>query len=93
MEEVHTVMGIKKVNTTAYHPQSDDLIERFNRTLTSMLAKTVQRMAKIWNKRLPYILFAYWSSLHELTRESPFLLMYGCDPRLPAEAILIPTQT
>ena len=34
-------MGIRKVNTSAYHPQSDGLVERFNRTLTDMLAKSV----------------------------------------------------
>ena len=30
---------MKKVNTTAYHPQTDGLVENFNRTLRSMLAK------------------------------------------------------
>ena len=39
MEEVYRLMGIHKVTTTAYHPQTDGLVERFNRTLTDMLAK------------------------------------------------------
>ena len=38
--EICKVMGIKKVNTTAYHPQSDGLVERFNQTLLDMLSKT-----------------------------------------------------
>ena len=38
-----TVMGTKKVNTTAYHPQTDELVERFNHTLTDMLAKTAKK--------------------------------------------------
>ena len=29
------------------------------------------------------MLFAYGASLQELTKESPFYLLYGCDPRLP----------
>lgn len=37
--EVSKVMVIHKVNTNAYHPQSDGLVERFNRTLTEMLSK------------------------------------------------------
>ena len=41
MQAVCEVMGVHKVNTTAYHPQTDGLVERFNRTLTDMLAKTV----------------------------------------------------
>ena len=39
MKEMCGVLGMKKINTTAYHPQTDGLFERFNRTLTSMLAK------------------------------------------------------
>ena len=39
MQEVCSVLGVKKVNTTAYHPQTDGLVERFNRTLINMLAK------------------------------------------------------
>ena len=43
LRELCTVIGIKKVNTTAYHPQTDGLVERFNRTLTGMLAKTSEK--------------------------------------------------
>ena len=59
MQAVCEVMGVHKVNTTAYHPQTDGLVERFNRTLTNMLAKTVERSGRDWDARLPYVLFAY----------------------------------
>ena len=36
---VCAVMGIKKVNTTAYHPQTDGLVERFNCTLLKHAGK------------------------------------------------------
>ena len=39
MTEVCKLAGIKKLNTTSYHPQTDGMIERFNRTLTDMIAK------------------------------------------------------
>lgn len=42
MTEVEELLGSHRVNTTAYHPQTDGLVERFNRTLTTMLAKTVR---------------------------------------------------
>ena len=29
------------------------------------------------------MLFAYRASLQESTKESPFYLLYGCDPKLP----------
>ena len=52
-------MGIHKVSTTAYHPQTDGLVERFHRTLTAMLAKTTSPGGLDWDKRLPYVLFSY----------------------------------
>ena len=39
MQEVCEVSGMQKLNTTAYHPQADGLVENFNRTLRAMLAK------------------------------------------------------
>ena len=43
IQEVCKVMGLRKVNATAYHPQGDGLVERFNRTLIEMLSKTVKQ--------------------------------------------------
>ena len=59
MEEVYRLIGIHKVTTTAYHPQTDGLVERFNCTLTDMLAKTVELNGRNWDERLPYVLFAF----------------------------------
>ena len=90
MHEVYQLMGIQKTNTTAYHPQTDGLVERFNRTLTDMLAKTVEAQGHDWDERLPYVLFAYRASLQESTKESPLFLLYGRDPRLPTEQAMSP---
>ena len=57
--EVYSLMGMHKLNTTAYHPQTDELVERFNRTLTDMLAKTVKANGRDWDQHLPFVLFAY----------------------------------
>ena len=94
MKEVENLLGFHKVNTTAYHPQTDGLVERLNRTLTTMLAKTTERgsRGKDWDRHLPYVLFAYRASQQESTLESPFFLLYGRDSRLPTEIALSPTN-
>ena len=93
IKEVCELMGIHHLNTTAYHPQTDGLVERFNCTLTSMLAKTVAANGADWDEKLPYVLFAYRAAAQESSQESPFFLMYGRDPRLPTEtALSVPTE-
>ena len=93
IEDIYKLMGIHKVSTTTYHPQMDGLVERFNRTLTDMLAKTVDKSGRDWDRHLAHILFAYRVSPQESTCESPFFLLYGRDARLPTEAALTHPKT
>ena len=86
------LMGYHKINTTAYHPQTDGLVERYNRTLTSMLAKTVSKSGPEWEEQLSYALFTYRASQQASTQKSPFYLFYGWDPRLPVPNALSPQQ-
>ena len=55
MKEIVKILGIHQTNTTAYHPQTDGLVEQFNRTLITMLAKTstAKKGGRDWDKRLP----------------------------------------
>ncbi len=68
-------------------------MECFNRTLIPMLAKMVEGAGKDWDQRLLYVLFSYRASQQPLTRESPFFVLYGRDPRLPDEDVLSPMKT
>ena len=36
---MYALLGTKKLNTTSYHPQCGGMVERFNRTLKTMLGK------------------------------------------------------
>ena len=71
MQEVCEVLGVKKINTTAYHPQTDGLVERFNRTLTSMLSKRLERNGSDWDIHLPFTVFAYRTAVQESTIRVP----------------------
>ena len=39
--EMCKVLPIKKTRTTPYHPQSDGMVERFNKTLVRMLKSSI----------------------------------------------------
>ncbi|GFT53667.1 transposon Ty3-I Gag-Pol polyprotein [Trichonephila clavipes] len=45
--------------TTAYHPQTNGLTERFNKTLADMLSMYVDVEQKNWDEILPFVTFAY----------------------------------
>jgi hypothetical protein len=59
-----------------YHPQGDDMVERFNCTLLQMLRTYVHQQSE-WEQHLPLVLFAYRSATHPSTGFSPFELMFG----------------
>ena len=72
MQDVCRLLHIDKTRTTAYHPQSDGLVERLNRTLLSMLAATVHEHPGDWDKKLRLVCMAYNTSVHQSTGFSPF---------------------
>ena len=86
--ELCSLLGIKKINTSGYHPQTDGLVEKFNSTLQNMIAKSTDPNGMEWDKKLPLLLFAYRSVVQDSTKESPFFLVYGRDPRLPTSTLL-----
>jgi len=71
VRSVCSLLWIAKNNIPGYHPQTDVLVEKFNCTLINMAAKSAEK-GDDWNERSPYLLFAYWVSAQESTKESPF---------------------
>ena len=59
MLDVCDLLGVKKLNTTVYHPQCDGMVERFNRTLKTMLRKHVASFENQWDQYLSGVLWAY----------------------------------
>lgn len=86
MKDVCALLGIDKLNTTAYHPQCDGLTERFNRTLKTMLRKQAAKFGRQWDKYLHGVLWAYRNVPHEATGEKPSYLLFGIDCRTPTDA-------
>ena len=85
MQEVCRLLQIDKTRTTPYHPQSDGLVERFNRTMLAMLASTVEEDPSNWEQHLRKVCMAYNTSVHPSTGYAPFYLMFGRLARLPVD--------
>ena len=81
-------LGIERTRTTAYHPQANGQVERFNRTLESMLSKVISENQKDWDIHLPKALFAYRTAIPESTGFTPFLVNYGRSATLPIDVML-----
>ena len=59
LTELYRLLQVHPIRTTPYHPQTDGLVERFNKTLKSMLRRAAVDEGKDWDKLIPYLLFAY----------------------------------
>ncbi|KAK4309250.1 hypothetical protein Pmani_007956 [Petrolisthes manimaculis] len=79
------LLGIHKTRTTPLRPQSDGMVERFNRTLADELAKYCDESQRDWDIKLPVLLMAYRSGVHEATGYTPACLMLGRELRLPVD--------
>ena len=78
-------LGMQKTRTTPLHPQSDGLVERFNRTLGKQLAILTAEHQRDWDMHLPLVLWAYRSAVQDSTSCTPAMLMLGRELRTPAE--------
>ncbi|KAJ8349267.1 hypothetical protein SKAU_G00243970 [Synaphobranchus kaupii] len=63
LAEVCKRLGVIKTRTTPLHPQSDGLVERFNRMLATQLAILASQHQRDWDRHLPLVLWAYRSAV------------------------------
>ena len=84
------LLGVKKLNTASYHPQCNGLVERFNRTLKTMLQKHAADFGVQWDRYLPGVLWTYRNTPHDSTGEKPSFLLFGINCRYPTQAALLP---
>ena len=81
MKQLLSLLQVSQLRTSVYHPQTDGLVERFNKTLKQMLKKVMDADGKNWDQLLPHVLFAVREVPQASTGFSPFELLYGRRPR------------
>ncbi|XP_078501186.1 mitogen-activated protein kinase kinase kinase 3 isoform X1 [Lissotriton helveticus] len=81
MGEVCKTLDLTHIRTSAYHPQTDGLVERYNWTLKTTLKKLLGSETKDWDKMLPLALYVVRSQVQSSLGCSPFELLYGRQPR------------
>ena len=87
IHKLSELLGTVKTKTTPYHPRSDGLVERFNRTLLAMLAMFVSREHDNWDDLLPFMLLAYNTTVHTTTGVTPYRLVLGEECNLPGSLV------
>jgi len=83
-KNVCKLLKINKVQTTAYHPESNGALERSHRTLTEYLRHYINADQTDWDEWLPYAIFTYNTTPHTATGYTPFELVYGHQATLPS---------
>ena len=84
-EAIYNSFKIQHIRSSAYHPQTNGLVERNGRTISDMLSLYVDERQTTWDLFIPYLVFAINSARQETTRFSPFHLVYGRDPKYPMD--------
>jgi hypothetical protein len=88
MKRCMKLLGVRVKYILPYRPQSNGICERLNGTIKSMLGCYTQKSQKEWADLLPYIVFAYNTSIHTATGYTPYYLVHGREARIGSEAIL-----
>jgi hypothetical protein len=85
ISKICILFKIKQIKTTSYHPQTDGLVERFNRTLCDMLACYVNDEPESWDKYLDFVTFAYNTAKQTSTDCCPFYLFFKREAVVPSD--------
>jgi hypothetical protein len=83
--QICSELKIRRVLTSAYHPQSNGALERTHRTIKNSLTAYVHKDQRRWDEYIPKIIYAYNSAPHSATGFSPGYLLFGRELELPLD--------
>jgi len=82
MKELNSLLGIQTKLLMAYYLQMDGQTERINQELEQYLRVFIDHRQEQWLDWLGTAEFAYNNKIHTVTKNSPFKVNYGQDPRM-----------
>jgi len=87
-EELYKRLGVTLRRSTPLHPQTNGLVERWNKILKDRLHHVlVGDKPRDWDKKLQFILWAHREIPNSTTGLSPFPLVYGRNARGPLSVL------
>ncbi|XP_072064426.1 uncharacterized protein [Arachis hypogaea] len=78
-------LKIKQHFSSVEHPQSNGLAEAANKVVLQALRKKLDDAKGLWAELVPEVLWAYNTTAHSTTKETPFRLVYGSEAMIPME--------
>ncbi|GIY19936.1 integrase catalytic domain-containing protein [Caerostris darwini] len=80
MNEVCNILGISKLQTLAYNPQGNGIVERLNKILNEALSDFISAKQADWSQHIPLALMAFKNEHHHSIQKTlATFLVYGRD--------------
>ena len=79
-QSVCKILGVSNIFTATYHPQTNGQVERYNRTILSMLRNYVNEHQSDWDEYVSALTYAYNTHVHRTTKTTPFSLVLSREP-------------
>ncbi|UYV74973.1 hypothetical protein LAZ67_12001943 [Cordylochernes scorpioides] len=87
ISDLNNQCRITNRKTTSYHPQTNGLTERLNKTIADMLSMYVDVNQKDWDRILPFVTFSYNTTKQESTGFTLFFLLHGREAETPLDVL------
>ena len=88
IKEFCKLLGIIRVNSTAFSPTTQGLVERNNRTLVDMIKCYINSTHNSWDQFLNELIFAHNTARNASLGISPFRMLHNYEPRLVTDSLL-----
>ena len=79
------LLGIEKTRTTPGRPQSDGMVERFNRTMMNIVTSLVAKDQSDWDLHVQFAAMYYRATEHRATGETPNAMVFGRELTQPVD--------